>query len=441
MQAADFETDFDPGTPRARAGRALALIAVSVVAILVTGAIYLHPTFGSPPAPAQPLGPQLHGDYRVASVSFISPTSGWLVVDFPSGDFAVIHTADGGARWTRQLTAPSQSHAVYARFFDDLSGVVALVGGRPVLSRTTDGGQSWASIPALTTSSSVLSWSFVDSLYGWMLARVTAAARPKLFRTEDGGLTWLDLGLPVAAPDQAFQVQFSHFTTGWLSTVSAGPYAYRTQDFGVTWTRVPLPAAAQGKPAGGEYFVAVRPTTGLGALATVVYFPPVKGRTGVGGIVRAYPPLTVRAFDGGRPHTYIYTTVLDEVVTGPFAEEPPPNQAELGTVDAGKTWSAVALPGDTGAIGYFDASNWWWIGAGMFAGSTDAGVTWTDPRGIGVVDPLPGSLEVLDRDHAWFAGQSPTRPGLEMTDDAGRHWTLMSLPPLEDVPTDLQELR
>jgi len=438
MQAADLETDFDPGMPRARAGRAMALIAVSVVAILVTGAIYLHPTFGLSSVPAQQVGPQPHTDYRVASIIFISPTSGWLVVDFPSGDFAVIHTTDGGATWTRQLTAPSQSHAVYARFFDDLSGVVALVGARPVLSRTTDGGQSWTSIPALKSSSTVLSWSFVDSLYGWMLARATAAATPRLYRTEDGGFTWLDLGVPVAAPDQAFQVQFSHFTTGWLSTVSAGRYAYRTDDFGATWTRVPLPATGPARPAGGEYFVAVRPTTGLGALATVVYFPPVKGRTGVGGVVRAYPPLTVRAFDGGRPHTYIYTTVLDEVVTGPFAEEPPPNQAELGTIDAGKTWSAVAPPGDSGAIGYFDASHWWWIGGGMFAGSADAGVTWTDPRHIGVVDPMPGSLEVLDREHAWFAAQSASRPSLEITGDGGRHWTLMSLPPLEDSPTDDQ---
>ena len=438
MQAADLETDFDPGMPRARAGRAMALIAVSVVAILVTGAIYLHPTFGLSSVPAQQVGPQPHTDYRVASIIFISPTSGWLVVDFPSGDFAVIHTTDGGATWTRQLTAPSQSHAVYVRFFDDLSGVVAVVGGRPVLSRTVDGGQSWASIPALTPGSSVLSWTFVDSLYGWMLARQTAAATPRLFRTVDGGLTWLDLSVPVAAPDRAFQVQFSHFTTGWLSTVSAGPYAYRTQDFGATWTRVPLPETGQGKPKGGQYFVAVRPTTGLGAVATVVYFPPVKGRTGIGGIVRAYPPLTVRSFDGGRPHTYIYTTALDQVVTGPFAEEPPPNQAELGTVDAGKTWSAVAPPAQTGAIGYFDASHWWWIGAGMFAGSADAGVTWTDPRNIGVVDPLPGSLQVLDRKHAWFAAQSASRPSLEMTDDGGRHWTLMSLPAIEDSPTDLQ---
>src|SRR5205807_10197381 len=67
--------------------------------------------------------------------------------------------------------------------------------------------------------------------------------------------------------------------------------------FGLTWTRVGLPAGR----GNGEYFVAVRPTTGLGVVASVVYLPPVKGRSGIGGIVRGYPPLTVRAFDGGRP--------------------------------------------------------------------------------------------------------------------------------------------
>jgi photosystem II stability/assembly factor-like uncharacterized protein len=436
MQAAELETDFDEGMPRARAGRAVALIAVSILAITVTGTLYLHPTFGPQPGPAQSAPSTLRGDYRVTAVDFVSAETGWLVVLFTSGDFAVIHTTDGGTTWTRQLTAPAQSHAVYARFFDDLSGVVALDGGRPVLSRTTDGGMSWSTLPALTATATVMSWSFVDSLYGWMLAREVAAAAPKLYRTEDGGITWTDLGLPVAAPDQAFQVQFSHFTTGWLSTVSAGPYAYRTEDFGVTWTRVPLPGVTPPNAVGGEYFVAVRPTTGLGALATVVYFPPVEGRTGIGGIIRGYPPLTVRAFDGGRPHTYIFTTVLDQVVAGPFAEEPPPNQTELGTIDAGKSWSAIAPPAAAGAIGYSDASHWWWIGQGMFAGSTDGGASWTDPRDIGVVEPEPGSLQVLDADHAWFAGQSGTRARLEMTDDGGRHWTLTTLPPLEDRVTD-----
>ena len=432
MQAAELETDLDPELIGGHARRALALIAFSIAAILLAGTVYLRPTLSFGGGQAAPVAPRLHADYRVASVNFVSPTLGWLVIEFPSADYAVIRTTDAGATWTRQLTEPSDSYAVYARFFDDLSGLVALVGGRPVLNRTVDGGATWSAIPALTPNASVLSWSFVDSMYGWMLAREDAAAAPKLFRTVDGGTTWIDLGFPVSPPDQAFQIQFSHFTTGWLSTVGAGPYAYRTQDFGVSWTRTWLPVGGQAQPAGGEYFVAVKPTTGLGALATVVYFPPVNGRTGVGGIVRDYPPLTVRAFDGGRPHTYLFTTVLDQVVTGPFANEPPPNQAELRTVDAGRTWSAMTTPEDTGAIGYVDESHWWWIGDGAFAGSSDGGATWTDLRDIGVVDPLPGSLELLDRDHAWFAGQTGSRPRLEMTDDGGRHWTLMGLPPLED---------
>ena len=435
MQAADIETDLDPGMSDTRAGRALALIALSVAAILLAGTVYLLPTISFGASRAAPVGPRLQADYRVLSVNFTSPTLGWLVVEFPSGDYGVIRTTDDGVTWTRQLTEPGDSHEVYARFFDDLSGVVAVVGGRPVLNRTVDGGASWSAIPALSPNASVLSWSFVDSMYGWMLARQDPKATPKLYRTVDGGLTWIDLGSPVAPPDQAFQVQFSHFTTGWLSTVSAGPYAFRTQDFGVTWTRMLLPMTGRLQPAGGQYFVAVRPTTGLGALATVVYFPPVMGRSGIGGVVRDYPPLTVRAFDGGRPHTYLFTTVLDQVVAGPFAEEPPPNQAELRTVDAGKTWSSMSAPGDGGAIGYFDESHWWWIGDGGFAGSSDGGVTWTDPRDIGVVDPLPGSLEVLDADHAWFAGQTGSPPKLETTDDGGRRWTLMGLPPLEDTLT------
>ena len=436
MQAAELETDFDPGMPRARAGRAIAMIAFSLIAIVVTGAVYLHPTFSLLPSRAQPAAPLLHGDYRVVGIDFVSPDVGWLVVDFASGDFAVIHTADAGSTWTRQLTAPGDGRQVYTKFFDTEDGVVALLGVRPVLSRTSDGGRTWASRPALGPSATVLSWSFIDSTRGWMLASKAGADElpaPRLYRTDDGGFSWTDLGAPVRAPDRALQVQFSYRGTGWLSTVSSGPYAYQTQDFGATWTRVPLPAVTEAASSGGEYFVAVRPTTGLGAVASVVYFPPVKGRTGVGGIVRGYPPLTVRAFDGGRPHTYIYTTLLDQLVPGPFAEEPPPNQAELSTVDGGATWATIAPPSAGGALGYFDAGHWWWIGEGTLAGSDDGGVTWTDPRDIGVIDPVPGSLQLLDGEHAWFAGSSGSRARLESTDDAGVHWTLITLPLLEDT--------
>jgi photosystem II stability/assembly factor-like uncharacterized protein len=439
MQAAELEADFDTAIPRARAGRAVALIAVSLIAIAATGVAYIHPDLSlfrgtAPPAPG------VHADYRVSSIDFVTPETGWLLVDFPSGDYALVHTTDGGTSWTSQITEPSDGRAKYLKFFDASVGVLALVGTQPVLRRTSDGGATWLSRPALREPSTVLSWSFVDSDHGWMLA---AAQRPgellpaHLYRTEDGGLSWTDLGRPVPDEDQAFQVQFSYLTTGWLTTASSGPYAYRSQDFGSTWSRVPLPAPGEGWPAGGRFFVALRPTSGQGLVASVVHFANVVGRSAVGATIRAYPPLTVRSFDGGRLRTYVYTTVLDQVVTGPFAAESPPNQTELGTTDGGKTWSSVALPSPAGAIGYYDAAHWWWIGEGMWALSTDAGATWSDPRDIGVVEPLPGSLRMLDHQNAWFAGGAEAHPMLESTDDGGLHWTLSTLPPLEDKPTGL----
>jgi len=438
MQAAELELDFDSAMPRARPGRALALITISVIAIVATGAAYLHPNFSFFPAGAGSAAGALRGDYRVAAIDFVNPTTGWIVVDFTSGDFGVIRTTDGGTTWTRQLAAPGGGHAKFIKFFDQSVGVFALLGTQPILHRTSDGGQTWVSRPALNPNTSALSWSFVDSDHGWMLVAETRQSESppvRLFRTENGGLSWVDLGPPVHAPDQAFEVQFSDHTTGWLTTSSSGPYGYATQDFGASWARVPLPAPDGGWPRAGQFFVAMRPTVGQGVVASVVYFPPIKGRTGVGGTIRAYPPLTVRAFDGGRPRTYTYTTLLDQVVTGPFAKEPPPNQTRLGTTDGGRSWSTVAPPSGNGAIGYFDAAHWWWIGDGMWASSSDGGATWSEPLDIGVITPLPGSLQMLDREHAWFAGMAGPRSMLETTDDAGVHWTLMTLPLLEDRPT------
>jgi photosystem II stability/assembly factor-like uncharacterized protein len=437
MQAVEVESDFDAAIPRARAGRAIALGAGSLLAIVVTGIVYVHPDFALSPG-AGPAAVGLAANYRVSGIDFVTPAVGWLLVDFESGDYAVIHTEDGGATWTRQLVGPSDGHAKYMKFFDTSVGVVALVGAQPVLLRTGDGGQTWTTRPALKEPATALSWSFVDSDHGWMLATPQAPAEllpARLYSTEDGGFLWRDLGRPVPASDQAFQVQFSYLTTGWLTTTSSGPYAYRTSDFGATWEKVPLPAPNEGWPSGGEFFVAVRPTIGQGVVASVVHFPNFIGRSGVGGTVRAYPPLTVRSFDGGRLRTYLYTTVLDQVVTGPFALESPPNQTELGTIDNGRSWSGINLPLAGGAIGYSDAAHWWWIGEGVWARSTDAGSTWTEPLDIGVIEPVPGSLRLLDGRHAWFAGMAGRRAMLERTDDAGVHWTLSTLPPLEDRPS------
>jgi photosystem II stability/assembly factor-like uncharacterized protein len=442
VQAAETDLDPDPVIPRARAGRAIALGSASILAILAAGLAYAHPDLGSAGHPARSL-PALTTHYRVAEIDFVNPDSGWLLVDFDSGDYAVVHTDNGGATWTTQRVAPSDGHAKYMKFFDPSVGVVALVGARPIFLRTGDGGQTWTERGApLDTELTVLSWSFVDSDHAWMLATpqpAGALAPARLYSTEDGGSTWRDLGAPVPAQDQAFEVHFSYLTTGWLTTASSGPYAYRTDDFGATWTKIPLPAPVGGWPEGGEFFVAVRPTSGQGVAASVVHFGSFAGSSGAGssraaGAVRAYAPGTVRSFDGGRLRTFLYTTVLDQVVTGPFANDAPPNQTQLGTIDNGRSWAAINLPSTGGAVGYSDAAHWWWIGEGRWARSVDGGSTWTDPRNIGVIQPVPGSLRMLDGRNAWFAGTGGEHAMLETTHDAGLHWTLSTLPALDDRP-------
>jgi photosystem II stability/assembly factor-like uncharacterized protein len=437
MEFAQPEPDFDWSPHRRRVWRGLTVMIASVLTIAIACLAYLHPTlpWSSTITGGAPAGTSA---YRVTTVDFVDQRAGWLVAVLATGDYAVMHTANGGLSWTHQWSVRGDGHAHYMKFFGTSVGIFALTGTRPILHRTLDGGRTWSTVSAIVPAGSVvLSWSFVDAERGWMLVDDPEQIKPssnRLYRTDDGGKTWGDLGPPVKAPDRAFQVHFSNPTTGWLTTASAGAYAYRTFDLGVTWSRVPLPSPPVFSSRFGEFFVAVHPTSGSGALLSVIYFSSIQGRSGVGGRIRGFPPLTVSGFDGGRPQTYTFSTVMDQVAGGPFGLDVPPNEVRLSTLDDGARWQTVKPPSPGGAIGYFDARNWWWIGSGALSRSRDGGVTWTDQRGINANIPIPGSLQVLDRDHGWFAALEGTRPVLEVTSDGGSHWQKVKLPAIPDAP-------
>lgn len=414
--------DSEP-VPVARVGRALALMTASFVTIAVGAVAFLHPNLAVLPSRAP-----LHVPYHVAAVDFVRADTGWVVANLETGDYALLHTTDGGMTWTVQLSAATEGNQEYVKFFDSLAGVFALVGTRPVLNRTSDGGRTWTSIPALGKHSTVLSWSFVDSDHGWMLADPATGSPPRLYRTEDRGWTWQDLGSPVAPQDEAFGAQFTFLTTGWLASSGSGPYAYKTGDFGDTWSRVQLPAPEGALPGRGKFFVDVQQTSGGGAIASIVYFPEFLGRGGLGGRIRQFPPLAVPFYDGSRPNNYIFSTMIDQVVGAPNSAVQAPLVELLRSVDDGATWVAVQPPALSGTLGYASKSAWWWVDKGTWSSSADGGVTWERQVRAGLIAPLPGSLQVLDRDHAWFAGLST--PALEATSDAGRDWRLVALPRL-----------
>ncbi len=417
----------EDSTPRARIRRAVALIGASLIALFASGFVWLHPALPALGARDIPRSSAPHGNYQVTAIDFIDPSTGWAVAAFYSGDYAVLHTTDGGRSWTKQLSIPASSgHMHYLKFFNREVGVFGLTRLRPLLYRTSDGGQTWTSLPALNQHSLVLSWSFVDSDSGWMLADV---GRPssELYRTENGGRTWKDLGAPVAPPDQAFGLHFTYLTTAWLASAGSGAYAYKTSDFGETWSRVPLPAPSGGWPQSGRFFVDVQQTSGAGAIASVVQFSiPYEGAAV--GTIRPFPPLPVPFYDGSRPNYWIYTTPINQVVGGPFAAVQAPIDELLSTVDDGASWQTIQPPFGGGTMGYADALHWWWVGSGRWSSTKDAGMTWSSPRYIRAADPLPGSLQVLDLDDAWFT--SLVGPVLESTTDRGTTWRMVAVPAL-----------
>jgi hypothetical protein len=184
--------------------------------------------------------------------------------------------------------------------------------------------------------------------------------------------------------------------------------------------------------------VAASPTLGPAVAAAVVPIAPPKGRS-VGGILTGYPPLSIRAFDGGVLVTAVYTTFGDMspyrysaiLSEGGQALIPAaPGEVELSSLDGGSSWEIAAVPSEFGTFGYLDPTHWWWIGAGAWATSSDGGVTWTRIPNLRTLAPLPGSLRIIDVDDAWFASMNGTMPVLETTYDGGGTWRIVDLPSL-----------
>jgi photosystem II stability/assembly factor-like uncharacterized protein len=157
-------------------------------------------------------------------------------------------SSDGGATWQRQV--PAAPGVVYdAHFVDAAVGYAA--SGKGAILKTRDGGRSWESVHAATSSSeSVRAIFFLDRDIGW--AAAGDGTSNVVLRTVDGGVNWSAHELPPYG--YAHALAFGDAENGW-----AVPNWYednvilRTEDGGVTWAEQEFPVP----PADVRSFAAV----------------------------------------------------------------------------------------------------------------------------------------------------------------------------------------
>jgi photosystem II stability/assembly factor-like uncharacterized protein len=101
--------------------------------------------------------------------------------------------------------------------------------------------------------------------------------------------------------------------------------------------------------------------------------------------------------------------------------------------DGGATWRSLPDSIDPRApvrrvAAYQDDFHWWYVETKTLYRTADAGQTWTK-----ISDQLPDGMfrpSAIDVKHAWamILSSSLNRHGLVTTNDAGLHWTKVTVP-------------
>ena len=140
--------------------------------------------------------------FRPDRVSFVDAQHGWLT----DGSKVLLRTTDGGKSWQRSGTSdlPGASYSNWHSFVSDREGWRVTAGwyelnpyyilGGNYVSRTTDSGESWQVVDAVTVPTDgpyYRNLSFRDANEGWVVGE-----GGWMRYTPDGGLTWWNMNHP-----------------------------------------------------------------------------------------------------------------------------------------------------------------------------------------------------------------------------------------------------
>jgi photosystem II stability/assembly factor-like uncharacterized protein len=333
----------------------------------------------------------------LTGLEFVSAKQGWAV-----GQDTILATADGGARWTAQLSGRLNLTSA-----DFISGQDGWAVGTTSLLATTDGGAHWTALPEPCPV--IRSVHFVSPSTGFAVAGgvnvsgavpTVPATGGRVLATRDGGHAWY----PLATPANAQSVCFSDSRHGWLG---AGGLLYRTADGGAHWTVLTSMTGALGSGYPADMNVECANDGAAWAL-----------RVGPGAAMSQDPHVGFHADQAGA--TPIFAEQYFQTPGGkPTAESPGSDAGPFSAIDASSAvfidWCSACGPGTAP----------WDI-------ATNSGSTLTKAGNVGAItQPLAASF--LSSRVGWVAGSESVFPAsakgttktqarIVATTDGGRSW-------------------
>jgi photosystem II stability/assembly factor-like uncharacterized protein len=314
-------------------------------------------------------------DAIFSGICFVDSLEGWL----SGGGWAVEggivgHSRDGGRSW-RFHSGIAGHGGDFAlgrlHFFDAQHGISVGRYGSVVLSE--DGGESWRNARrSVYSGASLFDLQFLDRWHGW------AAGPGSFVRTSDGGETWESplYGEQLQREQDGCSVHFVDTERGWLAGMAGT--LYRSADAGTTWSVVPLPFRPNERP----------------NLRDVWFLDQERGWVvGEQGCI-------FHTADGGMTWT-LQENGVPVVRTIPNGEPPRPREP-LPELEVEPDRLALF------AVQFADAQRGWTVGyysdvaESVVLGTHDGGVSWQIEHVQS--GELLRTLFVLDREHAWAAG-------------------------------------
>ena len=308
------------------------------------------------------------------ALCFGSSGDGWLL--YPNSLLRLQNAAAANSTLISSVQENAPPGEKFRRLDMSSDGAVAFLTSEKAVSRTADGGRSWAKV-IQPGSTETVNQVWVQGEAGWAIgAKLTTAFvdEPVLWRSSDGGSTWLQVDcLPIlnrqrkGAGIRLDSIYFINERIGWITGTGV---IWRTSDGGNTWD----PSA-----------IRIRDESAI-SLTKVEFFDSMSGFAICGPAKGAVPLQLVKTTDGGKSWQ-IVPTPLQVIRTGlsDYSFLTPDTgyalfQGQLYmTSDSCRKWNLVDLPNSVSAdlVHFADEDHGWVVGQdGSLITTTNRGRTW-----------------------------------------------------------------